>query len=325
MKDEKKTRLLLLAAGLLFLCLVLAVSLAFCAGGNKPRIGICLRQNQEQSEYTSLLKEQLKEAGYRVSTVSAENDQSRQTEQIGELIEKEYDLLVIEPVMVGVSGELAQQLQQAQIPAIFINYKPDEAALELWDRLSYVGCQEELHGVFQGELVLETAKKGDLNGDGTVSCLIITGPEDDRRAQLQAQGCIQALTDGNMNPDPVATLWGAWSLESGRKLCADALSQYGKDIEVIFCGNDTLAQGAAEAIDAGGWNVGKDLLVVGLGGTEEVQELVAAGQLTGTVAQDIQGQCQQVLAVAEKLLAGEEAENVYYVNCKPVVAAAETP
>ena len=80
MKDEKKTRLLLLAAGLLFLCLVLAVSLAFCAGGNKPRIGICLRQNQEQSEYTSLLKEQMQEAGYRVSTVSAENDQSRQTE-----------------------------------------------------------------------------------------------------------------------------------------------------------------------------------------------------------------------------------------------------
>lgn len=325
MKDDKKTRILLLAAGLLILCLVLAVGLAFCAGGNKPKVGICLRQSDENPEYSRMLQDNLKKAGYRVSVADGDNDQSRQTEQIGKFIEKEYDLLVIEPVMVSVSTELAEQLKTAQMPVVFVNYEPEAAALELWDRLSYVGCQEELHGQLQGALILGTEMKGDLNGDGSISCLVITGPEDDRNAQRQAKGCVQALEAGGMTVVTVETLWGEWTLESGRKLCANALSRYGKDIEVIFCGSDAIAQGVAEAILAGGWNVGKDYCVVGLGGTEAGLQMVWEGQLTGTVAQDLEGQCGQVTEVIGMLLNNEPAEKKYYVNCTSVVAEEANP
>ena len=44
----------------------------------------------------------------------------------------------------------------------------------------------------------------------------------------------------------------------GRKLAEKAIALYGRRIEVIFCNNDAMANGAWEAIDAAGRKTGKD-------------------------------------------------------------------
>lgn len=319
MKNSKRSTLLLLAAVALMLCLVLVVSLVSCRNGkrNMPLVGLCLRESND-SVYSDLLEDRLEEAGYRVSVAEAGNDQSRQNQQIDSFIKKEVAVLVIEPVMVSAGEEIGGKLKQAQVPAVFVNYEPEGETLELWEGFSYVGCQEEQHGILQGNLILQADNKGDLNGDGIVSCLVITGPEDDRNARLQAEGCIKGLTDGNQKVSLVDTLWGEWTKESGRKRCADALAQYGRDIEVIFCGNDTIAQGVAEAVFSGGWKIGKDYYVAGLGGTEEGMQMLLEGSLTGTVAQDMAGQTQQVIQVIGALLQGNTVDKRYYVNCAPV-------
>lgn len=319
MKNNKRSVLLLLSAVALILLLVLVLSLASCRNGKKngPMVGLCFRQSDKDPAYSHLLQERLTAAGYRVSVADAGNDQSRQNQQIEKFIKKEYEILIIEPVMVSAGGEIATQLKQAQMPAVFINREPEDA-LEQGELFSYVGCKEELHGILQGKLILQSDKKGDLNGDGTVSCVVITGPEDDRNARLQAEGCVKALTDGGQKVSLMATLWGEWTKESGRKCCADTLAQYGRDVEVIFCGNDTIAQGAAEAVIAGGWTVGTDYYLAGLGGTEEGLQMLLTGNLTGTVIQDLPRQTQQVLQVVEDLLQGNPVEKKYYVNCTPV-------
>ena len=192
--------------------------------------------------------------------------------------------------------------------------------MDRWDKLTYVGCEKDSHGIMQGNMILREANQGDMNGDGTVSCLILSGPEDDRDAQLQAAGCVQALEKAGLSVSLLETRWGQWTAESGRKSCADALAQYGKDIEVIFCGDDRIALGAAEAIRSGGWTVGKDYLLIGLGGIEQAIEAVNMGNMTGTVAEDLTGQAKQVLAVARAILAGETLEKKYYVSCMKVTA-----
>lgn len=318
MKNQKLSLLILALA--LLLVLVLVVCLVSCqhAQNNAPKVGLCFRQCDANAEYCRLVRETLNQAGYHVKVVDAMNDQSRQTEQIGKLIQDNYDFLVVEPVMVSTSQQLAAQITEAQIPAVFVNYEPDGAALEQWDKLCYVGCLKDQHGSLQGDLILQTKHKGDINGDGTVSCLVLSGPEDDILAQLQAAGCIDTLADAHLSVSQVCTLWGDWTLESGRKRCADALAQYGRDIEVIFCGNDAIALGALEAIRAGGWKVGADYYLTGIGGTEQALQAILMGNMTGTVMEDPKAQAQQILSVAQALLSDQGVEKRYYVNCTVV-------
>jgi methyl-galactoside transport system substrate-binding protein len=318
MKNKQLSLLILSLA--LILVLVLTVCLVSCQNKQKhaPKVGLCFRQCDASAEYCRQIRQTLDEAGYQVSVADAMNDQSRQTEQIQKFIQDGCALLVIEPVMVSTSEQLVDQVMDAQIPTVFVNYEPEAAALDRWERLSYVGCQENTRGTMQGSLILQTPNGGDLNGDGTVSCLVISGPEDERIARLQASGCVGALTDAQLTVTTVATLWGDWTLESGRKCCANALSQYGRDIEVIFCGNDAIALGAQAAISSGGWTVGKDYYLAGIGGTEQALQAIQTGNMTGTVVEDHQSQAQQLLTVAQTLLAGETAEKRYYVNCLPV-------
>lgn len=318
MKNQKLPLLMLALA--LILVLVLVACLVSCQNEkqNAPKVGLCFRQCDANSEYCRLVQTTLTQAGYRVGVADAVNDQSRQTQQIDGFIQDGYDLLVVEPVMVSTSEQLVAQVKQAQIPVVFVNYEPEGDALQRWDKLSYVGCQEDRHGRAQGELILRTANGGDVNGDGTVSCLVISGPEDDRLAQLQAAGCVGVLTGEDRAVSLVGTVWGDWTQDRGRKLCADALAQYGKDIEVIFCGNDAMAMGALEAVRSGGWRVGEDFYLVGIDGTEGALQAIQMGDMTGTVAEDLHAQAQQVMAVAQAMLAGEAVEKQYYVNCAVV-------
>ena len=79
---------------------------------------------------------------------------------------------------------------------------------------------------------------------------------------------------------------GMWDQAQGQQLVANALSQYGNDIEVVFCNNDAMALGALQAIEAAGRKVGTDIYLVGVDALTEVVEDVISGTITGTVFND---------------------------------------
>ncbi len=312
MKNNKKT-LIIAAAALALLCVVVVV-LIVSFGGQK--VAICLRKSDGNNAYANALKEKLEDNGYRVHVVYAANDQSYQNSQIAELIEDEYAFLFVEPVMVDTAQALAEQAKQAQIPMIFINYEPSEETFASYDKLSYVGCQDKNHGYLQAKIA--ATMLADINGDGTVSYLVIAGPEDNRIAQAQAAGYAEGFAEADVAAECLAVKWGQWTAESGRMDCAEALAQYGKDIEVIFCGNDAMALGALEAIWAGGWSVGQDFLLIGFGGSDGAHQAIQMGNMSATMTQDLEAQTQKALEVMELLLDGQTVENQYYVNCKPI-------
>lgn len=310
---NKKKGLLLIVALALILILVLVLCLSSCEEKQEklPQIGLCLRQYEEAPEYGELLKDRLTEAGYEVRIADAKNDQTRQTEQVAALLEEGVVLLVIEPVIGDAAEDTVSLLMEKNIPAVFIGNNP-EKALEKWDRLSFVGCAEDQIGQLQGEIILQDPNRGDLNEDGQVSCLVISGPEDDISAKTQAEDCVDALVQEGLIVDQIDTSWGDWTTESGRARCAKALSQYGKDIEVILCGNEAITLGALEAVNAGGWQIGRDYLLAGVGAEEQLQ----SDTMTGTVVCDLEGMAQQVLSAAQGLINGDAVEKEYYVNHK---------
>lgn len=65
---------------------------------------------------------------------------------------------------------------------------------------------------------------------------------------------------------------------------ATNIIQRNPDITAIYCANDTMAMGAAQAVR----NVGKEgvILVVGTDGVPEARKLISEGKMTATIAQD---------------------------------------
>ena len=105
-----------------------------------------------------------------------------------------------------------------------------------------------------------------------------------------------------------------WDQTKGQELCANALTSFGDQIEVVFCNNDAMALGAATAIQTAGRVVGEDIYLLGVDALAEAIDLIKAGEMTGTVLNDHIGQSHAAVDVAVKLLNGEEIENYYWVD-----------
>lgn len=317
---DKKKLCLLIGALVLVAVLVLILVAGSDSDGKErkklPEIGLCLRQQEMDTAYGQLLEKTFTEAGFQVTVLDAKNDQTRQTEQIKTLLKEEPALLVIEPVITDAVQDTVTLLSEKNIPAVFIGDKP---VLQQWSKACYVASAQDRLGQLQGQILLQTANRGDLNEDGQVSCLVITGPEDDVVANTQAQSCIDTLIAEGMIIDQMDTSWGEWTQASGTARCAKALSQFGKDIEVIICGNEAITLGAVEAVETGGWQIGKDYYIVGVGAEEKLH----TGHMTGTVVCDQEKLAQQVLSAAQSLINGGAVEREYYVNYRTVTEETE--
>ena len=281
--------------------LLLALFLAGC-GSDAPTVGICLKQDRGQSLETQLIN-----AGYQVTAVHALEDQSNQTRQVETMIREEVDLIIIEPVMMELAEPFAELAKQAGVPMIFLGHQPPQRVLNAWEQAFYIGTREEQPGTCQGQILEKLPRGGDLNGDGTVSYVVIAGPEDHLDAKAYTENCI-ATAQGNC----LDIRWGDWTRESGRIGCGRLLATYGEDIEVVFCNSDILAQGALEAIEDYERSVGKDIYLVGLGGDRQSRLLVRSGDFSGTVYLDEAALTDRIAETAQQLLTGKRPERLQY-------------
>ena len=300
---------------LLLLAAVLLLMLSACKETDEPpKIGLCLRQGVETDAGHQALQEQLTNGGYQLFITDAKNDQSKQDGQIRELIGKKCDLLIVEPVQTAVAGEIVAQAKEAAVPVLFINREPAQSVLEVWEKVCYVGSDAAQPGLLQGEIILDLPDKGDINGDGIVTYIVIGGPADNLDAQLHAETCCKALTDQGIEVVRLDAGSGDWTQTGGKRVCEYALSQYGKDIEVVFCNNDAMALGAWTAIQDGGRTVGRDIYLVGIGGEKIALDMVQSGGMTGTVTADLQGLAVQISATVHALLDEFPVEKQCYID-----------
>lgn len=306
----KHYRKILLLVTTLFL-----FALTACAEKNEPpKIGLCLRKGVETEQAYQAVKMRLTEAGYQVYAADAKNDQAKQNQQIESLIAKKVDLIIVEPVQTAAAGGIIAQAKKAAVPVLFFNGEPAREVLESWEKVCYVGSDAAQPGLLQGQIVLQTPDKGDINGDGIVTYIVIGGPADHLDAQLRTESCSKALTEQGIEVVCLDAGSGDWTQAGGKRVCEYALSQYGKDIEVVFCNNDAMALGAWTAIQDGGRTVGKDIYLVGIGGEKMALDMVQNGGMTGTVAADMQALAEQTLAAAYALLSGKTVEKQCYID-----------
>ena len=292
------------------------------AGGT---IGVCIYQFTDafMTTYRNAMQEILEGKGYTVTVVDGANDQAKQNEQINTFITQGVDALIINPVMTSAADQIISTVKNAGIPTVLINREPTAEQMAVYDKLVYVGCDAAQSGTFQGELILETANKGDINGDGVIKYIMIQGDPENIDAQLRTEYSVKALIDAGKEVEELNLTRGDWMRERGQEIVANDLAQFGAQVEVVFCNNDDMAIGALQSIQAAGRKVNEDIYLVGVDALDAALNEVSNGNMTGTVLNDAVGQATAAVEQMEALLggktfaSGEQSVYVDYVKVTP--------
>lgn len=284
---------------------------------NGKKVGVCIYKFDDNfmTLYRTYLQEVLEAAGAEVSTMDGKNDQTEQANQIDNFITQGVDVLIINLVQSSAAEQIADKCAAANIPAVFINREPEKTEQDRWSsdgiKAAYVGADASQSGTFQGELILDTENKGDINGDGKISYVMVQGDPENIDAQLRTEYSVKALTDAGIEVVELDKQRGDWDQTKGQEITANALTANGDDVEVVFCNNDAMALGAAQAITAAGRTVGEDIYLVGVDALTDALEKVIAGEMTGTVFNDHIGQAEEAAKVAS-MMVGDADTDVYY-------------
>ncbi len=295
--------------------LILVLLVVFFGNQGPMRIGICIYELDDPiaKKYAQALEEKLLAEGYEVFVRDAKNDQSTQNKQIAELLEAGVDGLIINPVMTSALEDIVDGLKEADIPVIFANREPEQAIIEHSEKFVYVGTDITQLGTRQAEMVLALPDKGDVNGDGVISCVILQDISDSVDTTIRTRGFVDAMINQSAKADVLRYLSGEGDYVIGRGVFARALSELGKDIEVVISNNDRMALGALEAITDGGRSVGKDIYLLGMDAGKEALIKLQNGLLTGTVAEDVSTMAIKTQDILKQLLSEEKTEERHYV------------
>ena len=293
-----------------------ATSAASAAAGS-ANIGVCIYQFADNfmTLYRADLEEYLTELGYGVTIMDGKNDQNTQTEQINTFLQQGVDVLIINPVQTTSAQTIVDTISPSGIPIVFINREPDKAVLDSYpDKCCYVGADARQSGTYQGELILATDTEGDINGDGAITYIMCKGDPENIDAQYRTEYSIKALEDAGKTVNCLYEYLDNWDQTLAQQDVANALAQYGDQIEVVFCNNDAMAMGALQSIEQAGRTVGKDIYLVGVDALAEAVQAVIDGRLTGTVLNDDVNQATAAAEATKLYVEGQPVEQYYWVD-----------
>ena len=175
----------------------------------------------------------------------------------------------------------------ANIPLVYINREPAADEQQRWAdnnwNVCYVGCDARQSGTYQGEIIGDLGLDAvDFNKNGKIDYIMIKGDPENVDAQYRTEFSIKALEDAGFAVNKLDEQVGMWDQVKGAELVANSLSQYGNDIEVVFCNNDAMALGALQSIQSAGRKVGTDIYLVGVDALTEVVELASSLRFSST-------------------------------------------
>lgn len=194
--------------------------------------------------------------------------------------------------------EIAEQVAQLETQlagnpdAIIIAPLDGDAVIGVLESSGYAGivvfcdtdCAYEAKTSFVGTSNEEAAYTGGvygvaLNGEAT-KAVIIYGQEGDNTSNLRKAGYERALEEAGL--EPLAMLSGNNTTDGATKVMEDLLNAYPDEINLVLCMNDDTAIGALNAIEAAGV---EGINVIGFDGNASAVELISAGSMKATVAQ----------------------------------------
>lgn len=269
------------------------------------------------------LDAQLDALGVKYTDYDGNNTQSTQIDQVNTAITNGANLLIVNIVETS-SPDAANTVIEAasaqDIPVIFFNREVSDDVVNSYDKCAFVGTDAAEAGHLQGEMIaeylLENYDTVDLNGDGVISYVMFKGQEGNNEAEYRTQYSVEdanaLLEEAGKSAlsyyagDDAATKYlvdpnGSWSSAAATNYMDTILAEYsesnGNMVELVICNNDDMAMGAISSLQTAGYNNGEGTTTIPVFGVDAVQnakDAIAAGTMTGTVAQDAVGMASSI-------------------------------
>lgn len=175
----------------------------------------------------------------RILSTDADGDVAKLTANVEDLLNQNVKGLIVSGAFIEAAPAALDAIEQAGVPVVMV-----DRLLKGGEYTSWVGPDNRAIGEGIGDYMVKR-----LDGKGKV-VIIRGGPADNTIGSNRTDGVTARLKAANMSP-VMAPGWGGWSADGGFKQMEDMLAKE-KDINAVFCENDSMCLGAQKAIaDAG--------------------------------------------------------------------------
>ena len=233
-------------------------------------------------------KAKAEELNINLSVVNASDDTAKQASDIEDLISKNVQVIIVNPVDSDAVAPAVESAIAANIPVIALDRIVN--GVEVTTQISSDNVAgAKMAGEYLIELVGENSKVAELIGIPGASATIDRG-----------KGFHEAA-DNKLNI--VASQTANFNRAEGLTVMENIL-QANPDIKGVFAHNDEMALGALEAIQA----AGKDISIVGFDATDDAVLAIKEGSMKATVAQKPNLMGAIAVETALKIINGETVE-----------------
>ena len=238
----------------------------------------------------------------------AGSNQDMQNQIISDFIDAGCSAIIVNCVDRTASGLIIEKCRQADVPLVMINREPLKEDMAKWDKVYYVGARAEVCGEMAGQYLADywkTHPEADRNGDGRLQFVLLRGETGHQDSELRTEYFLKALAENGVRIEKVAEESASWQRGEAEALMASFLRSH-DDIEAVYANNDMMALGAIDALKEAGWfDGGPYMPVIGCDGIEEAIEAMDDGYLLYTVVNDAENQARAAYEIARDLSQGK--------------------
>ena len=196
----------------------------------------------------------------------AQNDASKQSNDMDDLIQQNVDVLLVNPVDSSAIQPAVEAANEANIPVITLDRSSDGG-----DILTLVASDNVKGGEMAASFIVEKVGQG-------AKVVQLEGTPGASATRERGKG-FETIAEKELNV--VQSQSADFDRAKGLSVMENML-QSNSDITAVFAQNDEMALGAVEALKAAGK---KDVLVIGFDGNEDGVKAVKDGTMAATVAQ----------------------------------------
>lgn len=302
---------------------VAALMMGQSFAADAPKVGVTIYKYDDN--FMSLMRKSLEAEAAEHKTAKllmndSQNNQSEQNNQIDVMIAKGVKVLAINLVDPAAAPTIIEKARVEDIPVIFFNKDPGEAAIASYDKAYFVGTNPQESGEIQADLITKTWKENpdwDTNKDGVLDFVLLKGEPGHPDAEARTKFVVEKLNANGIKTNQLQLDAALWDAAKAKDIMQAWLSgPSGKNIEVVISNNDGMALGAIEAMKA----QGGVLPTFGVDALPEALQLVKTDVLKGTVLNDGETQAKAIYALAVDLANGKDLSqsSVYTLDGKQI-------
>lgn len=277
------------------------------ATGSGGTIGVAFETLQTEAWVFGFetIRQELKNRGIRMLDAVANNDASRQLEQVNNFIAKRVDGIILVPKDADTAMRMIESANEADIPIVLFNRPPRDKDAKC---TTVVADNLELTKQTVERMITIAKQRG-----GKLKAAVLNGDLGDLNAIGRRDGFEQTVAKYPDVVEVVSRIPTEWNQERARAGISSALQAH-PDIEFVFTASDFMFPSIVQALKERGKykkvNEEGHVILGGFDGDQTAYQMLVDGYLDADGVQDFLYEAQQAVQAILDLKAGKAVPSV---------------